>query len=93
VPAHLNTMDERRAAANRGRDVDGFRHLVEIGALLERIPAVRVDAVRTLNRMIDFSRADKAPSANTEPYQSKNFAARSGTFLPISGNRARSSSL
>ena len=59
MPAHLQTMDERCAAANRGRDVNGFRHLVQIGALFERVPAVRVDAVRTLHRVRDGQRDDR----------------------------------
>ena len=70
--------------------MDGLGHLVEVGAFFEGVSAVGIDAVRTLHSVgnceshNDISRADSAPSANTAPYQSKNFAARSGLFLPIS---------
>jgi hypothetical protein len=49
VLEHLQSVDERRASANRHRHVDSFGHLLEIGALLERILRIGVDAVRSLD--------------------------------------------
>lgn len=75
------SVHERDAAADGRRHVHCLGHLLEIGALVERIPAVasmqygHCTACATASAMSDFSRADSAPSANAAPYQSK-------TFLP-----------
>ena len=42
-------MDERRAAADRAGHVNRLGHLLEVGAFLQALGRVGVDAVRTLH--------------------------------------------
>src|SRR5438874_8822222 len=56
---HLDTVDQRRAAASRRGNMHGFGHLVEVGTLLECVPAVRINAVRTLHGVRDGERDDR----------------------------------
>src|SRR5262245_59503039 len=53
VLEQLLAVYERRAAADRGGDVDRLGHLLEVGALLQRFLGVGVDAVGALHRVRD----------------------------------------
>src|ERR671934_1527809 len=51
VLEHLHAVHERGAAADRRRDVQRLGHLLEVGALRERLLRVRVDAIRALHHL------------------------------------------
>jgi hypothetical protein len=49
--AHLHTMYKRRPASDRDSHVKGFGHLLEVGAFLQAILRVGIDAIGTLHGM------------------------------------------
>src|SRR3954471_12244629 len=49
VLEHLHAMHERRAAADRRRDMQRFGHLLQVRALRERFLGIRVDAIGALH--------------------------------------------
>src|SRR2546425_6586617 len=49
VVEHLYAVDQRGAASDRCGDVHRLGHLLEVGALLQSVSRIRVDAVRALH--------------------------------------------
>jgi len=51
VLQHLHAVHQRRPAADRRRDVQRLGHLLEVGALLQGLLRIGVDAVGALHRV------------------------------------------
>src|SRR6516164_816231 len=74
-------MYQRGAAANGGRHVHGFTHLLEIRTFLKTSLCISIDAVRALHGM-RHSQSDEALLPLTESAFGKHRAVPFGEFLP-----------